>query len=153
MRNPQCVGTHLWHRVFLTNEGERSLEHWFLLHWNHWAKFQTIIYKTIQYCLYSLYSNLHAWVTKTIPVWEKSSQHANHKIQHIFQKSPISVFFLRAPSADRMELGWPLMESKVHGMRLGWCKDWLDDSRMMALMGTTAQGSETWAAHVFVFFF
>ena len=49
-----------------------------------------------------------------------------------------------------MELGWPPMESKVHGMRLGWCKDWLDDSRMM---GTTAQGSETWAAHVFVFFY
>ena len=78
-------------------------------------------------------------------MWEKSSQHANHKIQNTHFR-----FFLRAPSAHRMALGWPPMEPKVHGMRLGWCKDWLDDSRMM---GTTAQGSETWAAHVFVFFY
>ena len=32
---------------------------------------------------------------------------------------------LRGPSADRMALGWPCRESKVHGMLLGRCKDCL----------------------------
>ena len=62
-----------------------------------------------------------------------------------FKLHPVFVS-LRGPPADRMALGWPLRESKVHGILPGWCKDCLKIAPSLPLSWYKRKGLTTQAA-------